>query len=139
LSISRARKLTFAVTDDCVGCGACRKKCPWEAISGEKKQKHLIDPTLCQECGTCWYTCPKCAVEDPEGYRRKKQGKPKVPKASIDAGACAGCENCLMNCEHEAIVFRRGILAGNCEVDKSKCKGCGSCLSQCVSGCIELG
>jgi ferredoxin len=120
-----------------VGCGSCRRKCPWEAVLGKQKHKHLIEPTLCQECGTCWYTCPKCAVEDPEGYRREK-GRPRPPKARIDRAACVGCQNCQLNCEQGAIHYLSSVLVGYCQVDQSRCVGCGSCLSYCASACIEL-
>ncbi len=35
----------------CVGCGACARKCPVQAISGEKKQPHTIDLNVCVRCG----------------------------------------------------------------------------------------
>ena len=130
--------MTFRITDNCVGCGTCKKKCPWEAISGVKKQKHLIEPTLCRECATCWYTCPRCAVEDAEGYVREKSGRPRAPKATIDSVACVGCQNCLMNCEQGAIHFESGLVAGRCNVEEHSCIGCGSCLAYCASGCIQL-
>ena len=135
----RARKLGFTITDECVGCGACKKKCPWGAVLGEKKQRHAIDPTLCRECATCWYMCPKCAVEDTEGFRRKKSDKPRMPKARIDAAACAGCQNCLLNCEHSAIHLDKGIISAHCKVNADECRGCGSCMAYCPNGCIDLG
>jgi len=138
VALAKARPMAFRITDECVGCGSCRKKCPWGAISGEKKCKHVIDPTLCQQCGTCWYACPKRAIEDAEGYRRRKGERARVPKARIDAKACAGCQNCLLNCEQDAIEFESGLVAGHCRVDKSKCIGCGNCLAYCASGCIEF-
>ena len=131
--------MAFRITGRCVGCGTCRNRCPWEAISGVKKERHLVDPTLCQECATCWYVCPKCAVEDPEGYVRAKGGRPRAPKARIDVGACVGCQNCLLNCEHGAIRYRDGLIAGYCNVEASSCIGCGSCLACCATHCIELG
>lgn len=132
------RKLAFKIRSECAGCGACKKKCPWEAILGEKKNKHLIEPTLCRECGTCWYTCPKCAVEDPQGYCREKGSRRDLPKAAINQGACAGCQNCLLNCEQRAIDFVPGLITGHCEVEQSLCRGCGSCLTYCASDCIDL-
>lgn len=131
--------MAFRITEQCVGCGSCRRKCPWEAISGQKKKRHLVEPTLCRECGTCWYTCPRCAVEDPAGCVRERRGKPKAPKAMIDVRACVGCQNCLLNCEQGAITFEDGLLAGHCNVEEPSCIGCGSCLAYCASGCIELG
>lgn len=54
--------LTFVVTDDCIGCGKCKRNCPADAISGEIKQKHHIDPTKCIKCGSCVKGCPKNAI-----------------------------------------------------------------------------
>ncbi len=42
----------------CIGCGKCRRNCPVEAISGEKKQPHAIDQALCTKCDTCFQVCP---------------------------------------------------------------------------------
>ncbi len=41
----------------CTGCGACAKKCPQDAISGEKKEPHSIDPNKCIKCGACYDIC----------------------------------------------------------------------------------
>jgi ferredoxin len=43
--------------EKCTGCGACRKKCPTGAISGEKKKPHEIDASKCVKCGVCLETC----------------------------------------------------------------------------------
>jgi ferredoxin len=47
----------------CVGCGACLKACPVEAISGEKKQPHVIDLDTCTKCGMCYNTCRFDAIK----------------------------------------------------------------------------
>lgn len=137
-----ARKLRLAsyrIADDCVGCGLCRKKCPWGAIIGDKKEKHLIEPLVCQQCGTCWQLCRQQAVLNPDGERRTGKGKGRAPQARIDRSACAGCRNCQLNCEQQAIDFRRGFPTGRCEVDAGRCIGCSACLAYCASGCIEFG
>jgi NADH-quinone oxidoreductase subunit F len=46
----------------CTGCEACRKKCPVEAISGEKKGVHVIDLETCTQCGICYDTCRFSAI-----------------------------------------------------------------------------
>jgi NADH:ubiquinone oxidoreductase subunit F (NADH-binding)/NAD-dependent dihydropyrimidine dehydrogenase PreA subunit len=48
--------------DTCTGCGACAKVCPTEAISGEKKEPHEIDPELCIRCKLCLSRCPEEAI-----------------------------------------------------------------------------
>ena len=54
--------LTFEITDDCIGCTKCKRNCPADAISGDLKQKHYIDPAKCIKCGSCVKGCPKNAI-----------------------------------------------------------------------------
>ena len=51
------------VEDKCKGCGACKKKCPVSAISGNKKEAHVIDKNICIKCGKCMETCKFNAIE----------------------------------------------------------------------------
>lgn len=44
--------------EKCTACGMCRKKCPVQAIDGEKKILHIIDQEKCTRCGTCFEVCP---------------------------------------------------------------------------------
>jgi Na+-translocating ferredoxin:NAD+ oxidoreductase subunit B len=133
----------YEITAVCAGCGMCAKRCPAEAISGERRQQHHIDPSLCKQCGACWRQCPKAAVLDPQGGRR--QGKPvkELPRAHIDASGCAGCRNCQLNCPFGAIGFERSRLrliaaAGRCIVDPDRCYGCGTCISGCPTGAAAV-
>jgi len=48
--------------EDCIGCGACIKVCPNEAITGEKKKAHVIDAEKCVHCGMCVGACPTDAI-----------------------------------------------------------------------------
>jgi NADH-quinone oxidoreductase subunit F len=43
----------------CTGCRICLKRCPEEAIDGDKKKIHIIKQELCNNCGTCLEVCPK--------------------------------------------------------------------------------
>jgi NADH:ubiquinone oxidoreductase subunit F (NADH-binding) len=46
----------------CNGCTLCRKKCPEQAVSGEKKEVHQIDSAKCINCGICFSLCKQEAV-----------------------------------------------------------------------------
>jgi len=41
----------------CTGCGVCAKKCPQDAIAGDKKQPHILDQDKCIKCGICYDAC----------------------------------------------------------------------------------
>ncbi|UMZ72773.1 NADH-quinone oxidoreductase subunit NuoF [Natranaerofaba carboxydovora] len=49
-------------SEACVGCRACVKVCPSEAIVGEKRQPHYIDMEKCVKCGACIDECPFNAI-----------------------------------------------------------------------------
>lgn len=55
--------LTFSIDPEkCTACMACKKKCPVEAISGEKKKPQVIDAKICIHCGNCEAVCKFGAV-----------------------------------------------------------------------------
>jgi NADH-quinone oxidoreductase subunit F len=51
------------LADKCTGCGACARKCPQSAITGEKKEPHVIDLAKCIKCGVCRDVCRFDAVD----------------------------------------------------------------------------
>ncbi len=42
----------------CKGCGKCLRNCAVGAISGSKKEPHVIDLEKCTKCDTCFLVCP---------------------------------------------------------------------------------
>jgi NADH:ubiquinone oxidoreductase subunit F (NADH-binding)/Pyruvate/2-oxoacid:ferredoxin oxidoreductase delta subunit/(2Fe-2S) ferredoxin len=49
--------------DLCNGCGLCLRECPPGAISGERKEPHVINQELCERCRLCYDICPVDAIE----------------------------------------------------------------------------
>ena len=54
--------IKFEITDKCVGCTACARRCPVDAISGEVKKQHVIDQDVCVRCGRCKENCKFDAI-----------------------------------------------------------------------------
>lgn len=50
------------ISDKCIGCTACARKCPVSCISGSVKQPHLIDQDKCIKCGACFSACKFNAI-----------------------------------------------------------------------------
>jgi NADH:ubiquinone oxidoreductase subunit F (NADH-binding)/(2Fe-2S) ferredoxin len=50
--------IRYDITESCNGC----RNCPTNCITGEKKQRHVIDPNACIKCGICRDVCKFDAV-----------------------------------------------------------------------------
>ncbi len=55
--------ISFKITASCTGCRRCARLCPQKAISGNKKELHIINQDLCNRCGLCRVTCNFDAIE----------------------------------------------------------------------------
>ena len=63
--------------EKCQACMICLKRCPTKAISGRKRQIHVINQDKCLKCGTCLEACPPHF-----GAIRKISGAPVPPSVS---------------------------------------------------------
>ncbi|MCP4703495.1 MAG: NADH-quinone oxidoreductase subunit F, partial [candidate division Zixibacteria bacterium] len=55
--------ITYRINEDCNGCTACLKVCAASAITGKKKELHVIDEVKCDRCGACYAVCNINAID----------------------------------------------------------------------------
>ena len=51
------------IKEKCTGCTLCKKQCSVGAISGERKEAHVIDTAKCIACRLCYSACKFNAIE----------------------------------------------------------------------------
>jgi len=49
--------IKFQINEKCTGCTLCKRKCPTDAIKGERKEIHVIEDEKCIKCGECAKVC----------------------------------------------------------------------------------
>ena len=55
--------ITFSIdAERCIGCRACARECPQQAILGEKKKPQIIDQQRCIKCRICLEFCKSDAI-----------------------------------------------------------------------------
>ena len=59
---------TFRIEEGlCKGCGSCKRNCPADAIIGQLRASHTIDPSKCIKCGSCIDACSFKAIHTSKG------------------------------------------------------------------------
>lgn len=136
--------MSYSIIDTCIGCTACTKRCPTNAITGERNHLHVIDPTLCIDCGACGVVCPPEAILDTYGTVCKGLKKNEWPKAVVIDEKCigSGCELCINICPFDALSLTRtdrtDDFFGVSTVDEKKCTGCRLCENVCGWDSIHI-
>lgn len=59
----QVKKKGYRITDNCIGCGKCRKACPQSAVDKGNPKPYIIRQENCLHCGRCMEVCPAGAVE----------------------------------------------------------------------------
>jgi ferredoxin len=135
--------MAYDIVDTCIGCTACVKACPVNAISGERGEMHQIHADICVDCGLCGYVCPPEAILDFDGkvatrFKRRQDGD-RI--AIVDETRCTACDFCFDVCPYDAISYVRvddGFF-NVADVDPDVCKGCDTlCVSVCIKDAIQL-
>ncbi len=130
------------IEENCIGCGACKKICPTNAIKGEKKKIHIIDGKLCINCGAGGRSCPVGAVRDDSGQIVSKINKKRWEKPVINKDNCYACENCIAACPADALSMKDEHLdfSDNYAVLSSpdRCVSCRWCLDNCQFNAITM-
>ena len=130
------------ITNDCIGCTACTKVCPTNAISGSRDLLHVINPDLCIECEACGRVCPTEAVLTDQGLKIKRVKKSEWLRPTIIIENCVACENCIEVCPTNALsIFDEYLpLTENHAVlsEPKKCISCHWCIRNCQYYAIKM-
>ena len=142
------RVMPHFITDRCIGCTICAKKCPVDCIAGENKAMHVIDPEICIDCGVCESYCPVEAISNDLGQIVPKVNQQKKrPIARVIEELCTGCEFCVAACpfdcldmdweHHEQDGAFYPIARMTAEKEKD-CVGCRLCEEVCIKSAIVV-
>jgi electron transport complex protein RnfB len=128
--------LAFFIVETCVGCTACTNRCPTDAITGQRKLLHVIDPDLCIDCGACGVVCPADAIFDQHGEVTVLLKKQQRPLAFVDELACTGCDKCAEHCPFDCLALEETADPQSpffwvMRVEEPKCTGCQECVKAC--------
>lgn len=52
------RPMSYAISDECIGCGTCQDNCVEQAIHRSDNGKYFIRYMDCDDCGICYTKCP---------------------------------------------------------------------------------
>ena len=126
---------------ECIGCGACKRVCPVDAIAGEQKKFHKINLRVCIDCGACGIVCPVSCICDQHGALYQFLKPKERPKAVVDEGNCIGCKYCVDICPTSCLELRSSAdftqkTATNAH--PNQCIACKQCVEVCPVETISM-
>ena len=137
--------MAYKIIETCIGCTACTKRCPTEAITGTRNVIHQIDPDLCIDCGACGVVCPPEAILDEVGDVARTFPRKEWPKAIVIEDNCigSGCELCIQVCPFDALDLdlsggKVEDFFGVANVIERRCTGCRLCEESCGWSAIYI-
>ena len=135
--------MAYFITESCIGCTACSRVCPVDAIAGAARQRHTVNIRRCVSCGTCGSVCPKQAILDGHGKPCHAVPRAKWPKPKVNPVLCSACGICTVQCRFDCMRISDPAFHGDIHVhaelsDPVKCVGCGLCARACPLHAIEM-
>ena len=127
--------MALYITSVCIGCGACMKICPVEAIIGESKQLHSIDEGRCIECAACGRVCPADAVTDIFGTPIQRMPRSEWDAPRIRPDQCTACRVCVEVCPTGALEMQEHTSVLR---HMDRCISCGWCMDNCMFSAIDM-
>jgi electron transport complex protein RnfB len=134
--------MAYKIIDPCTGCTACVRPCPVGAISGEKKQIHIIDDRRCIDCGACGLVCTFDALVDGQGNPCTSLPRSAWPKPVFLLDLCSGCTECVRVCPVSCLDLRqvegRGTTLYPVLARSKACIACGFCADVCALRAVSM-
>jgi Na+-translocating ferredoxin:NAD+ oxidoreductase subunit B len=137
--------MAYTIPAACTGCTACARQCPVNAIQGQRKQLHVIDPALCIECGVCGKICASQSIQDEKGRMAVRIKPGQWLKPAWNYRSCVECRICVLACPTGSIsqASSRNLPAGLKPAypylkDSKRCIGCRICERRCPTSAILM-
>ncbi len=135
--------MPYRITENCNGCGACKRTCPAGAISGERKTVHAVDDDACIECGACGRVCPRGSVLDRNHDVCVMVKRSEWPRPDVSLKSCTACGICVEACPVGCLVMAETPRKGGVDAwpylkDEKACIGCGFCGEECPAEAIVM-